>query len=96
MPLQPNLIKPCSKALHVIQRGRGPRMSERVERYHTQALWARKLFHQGSKKVLLLSNIRVSIHLRSVVCGTLLSQIPRHMARSTGTQPTALLFLHRA
>ena len=35
MPLQPQLIKPCSKALYVIQRGRAPRMSGGVERDST-------------------------------------------------------------
>lgn len=52
MPLQSQLIKPCSKALYVIQRGRAPRMSGGVEKNHAQALWARKLFLQGSKKAL--------------------------------------------
>ena len=92
MPLQSQLIKPCSKALYVIQRGRAPRMSEGVEKDHAQALRARKL--QGSKKVLLSSNIRVLICLRFVVGVTVLSHLPGHMVTFIGTQPTALLFVH--
>lgn len=64
MPLQPQLIKPRSKALCVIQRGRAPRMSGGVEKDHAQALWVRKLFLQSSKKLLLWNNIRVPIGLR--------------------------------